>query len=615
MKTNKKYFNRLAGGAVLLAGAMAFSACSSDEDFAEGVAPGTGVIGQTVKTQFAINIPYAGGPEKRMSQVVTQGLTTPAFRGMSNIYLIPFALGTTPSESGKPVVGTTPLSYNVIKLGNITTAATATEGLLSESNAHVYQDVNINVGVNAFLFYGEATSATQESGLTTEQTNGVLNPSYLTEGLNVGDNVSEITFSLQNILGTVDEVRGAETALAAMLTAIANTTGTNSTDKWENAEGSDLQQYYTSFTSLKAGSANSIRLALQDLYNAMGSPRVEDENGLKAAIQAEIEEYFDVTPSTTEGGDATLSYKSGTSVSDYATYPVYFYLPDGAVQVVWSDDDKSFSYADNITYPGGEATVQLNVAALTDYTYPASLYYWTNSSIKTSVTQQSNNYGTNNWSTILNLYDNGRVVQASTQSIAMEQSINYGVARLDLNAAFASSAIPDKNQDLVNLPANGFQLVGLLIGGQKKVGWDFAPMTGSNVQEQTIYDAAVPANTYVNRTSALKNQTLVLETEDDDDSKTVNIALEFVNNGSEPFEGIDGIVPVGGKFYLVGQLKADETHTKVFQQDYYTTATVTINSLKNAYNCIPDLRSPKLELGLSVDLVWQRGLEADVTID
>ena len=53
----------------------------------------------------------------------------------------------------------------------------------------------------------------------------------------------------------------------------------------------------------------------------------------------------------------------------------------------------------------------------------------------------------------------------------------------------------------------------------------------------------------------------------------------------------------------------------MFFQDHNTIATVTINSLKNAYNCVPDLRAPKLELGLSVDLKWEEGLKQDVTIE
>ena len=74
------------------------------------------------------------------------------------------------------------------------------------------------------------------------------------------------------------------------------------------------------------------------------------------------------------------------------------------------------------------------------------------------------------------------------------------------------------------------------------------------------------------------------------------------------------------------------TLDKVFMQDYVTTATFTIGTNLNgspdpsdptktiyphgigaAYNVIPDLRTPKMELGLSVNLAWQTGLSFDVT--
>lgn len=55
--------------------------------------------------------------------------------------------------------------------------------------------------------------------------------------------------------------------------------------------------------------------------------------------------------------------------------------------------------------------------------------------------------------------------------------------------------------------------------------------------------------------------------------------------------------------------------TDVFMSDYQTIANVTITSLANAYNTIPDLRATQMELGLSVDLEWKTGISFDVTID
>ena len=76
------------------------------------------------------------------------------------------------------------------------------------------------------------------------------------------------------------------------------------------------------------------------------------------------------------------------------------------------------------------------------------------------------------------------------------------------------------------------------------------------------------------------------------------------------------MVPNGGKFYLVGKLAAataSETSNQVFKQDYTTTAKITIGDLKGAYNTIPDLKAPSVEIGFSVNLEWTAGNVYEVT--
>ena len=152
--------------------------------------------------------------------------------------------------------------------------------------------------------------------------------------------------------------------------------------------------------------------------------------------------------------------------------------------------------------------------------------------------------------------------------------------------------------------------VGVLVGGQKQVGWNFQPVSGA--EELTIYDKTVQSNEDGSAIYAVKgtayskaNSTLVLETAE---TTIINVAVEFENTGDD-FIGVNGmLIPKGTKFYLVGQLNpAGKTRTKVFEQDYITTAELTIKDLKNAYNIVPDLRSPKLEFGFAVNLEWQTG--------
>ena len=138
------------------------------------------------------------------------------------------------------------------------------------------------------------------------------------------------------------------------------------------------------------------------------------------------------------------------------------------------------------------------------------------------------------------------------------------------------------------------------------------------VTKFTIFDKAIAESTKIGTAdnNTILNKTLVLAS----GNEVVYFALELTNNSDKQFEGVDGIVHAGATFYLIGKLEPDtevgeNKHTSVFEKDHFTTATVTISSLKNAYNCVPDLRTPKLELGLSVDLEWQEGLSQDVTID
>lgn len=585
MMRNSKHF--VLGAATLLLSTAGFTACSSEDTFTGG-----SFSGESVKTQFAINVPAVGKSDARMGEDIVQGQSDVVFRGMSNIRLVPFELGSDPSSVTEPLTGSESLYYNAIELGAI-----GSSDLTSTAKYKVYNDVELPIGVNAFLFYGEATD---KSGDASDKTNGALVPSYSTQGLEAGKTLADVHFDLKGIL-VGDDYRTTQTGLLAILDGIAKTEG------WKDATGT-LQPYYTSFIGMKAGSANNILLAVQDLYNAVKGDVLTDENGLKTKIATKIEEYF--TPS-----GSSVPYTLTYNTTSLAQYPAGIGLPDGAVQVAWNTDH--FEYTSNVDYDGGTS---MNVSGLDKYVYPASLYYWDNTSLKTSTELESGNYGANDWSTIINTLYSEWAVTASTQSVALAKAINYAVGRLDVYAAFAAGEIYDANpsgQQPVRIPDDGFTLTGVLIGGQKNVGWNFTPLE-SDGTEKTIYDAAVDAGAAgtegVTRTSGLKNRTLVLETAGNGGEK-VNFALEFTNNSGQAFYGKDGLVPVGGKFYLVGQLNADGSHAKVFEKDHYTKATVTINSLKNAYNCIPDLRSPKLELGLSVDTKWEEGLSQDVTIE
>ena len=215
----------------------------------------------------------------------------------------------------------------------------------------------------------------------------------------------------------------------------------------------------------------------------------------------------------------------------------------------------------------------------------------------------------------------------------MRKNINYGVANLATTVKCGAETLadnvdfevskPNEFTGTVTVPTEGFPVTGLLIGGQPtKVGFNFQPAS-DDAFDYTIYDNNLKNIVAKNGTASTTNYTIVLPNDKGRgvaDQNPVNVAIELTNNSGVAFRGQDGIIPDGGKFYLVGQLAPKDQkvtgveNPAVFMSDYMTTLKLTIKSLKNAYNTIPDLRSTKLQLGLSVDLEWQKGIQFDVEI-
>lgn len=612
-------------GAMLLTGAVGFTACSSD-DLAEGPNPNPTFDGEAVKTQFAINIPAASAGS-RLSQTVVQGQDPVQFRGMSNIRLVPF-LNATVADNDAPLTGRTQVTENAILLADLTNS-----DLTGTASYKIYNDINLKIGTNAFLFYGEATPKTGDN------VNGALVPSYTTGGW-VGTTLDQIHFDLKQIYDASKEATRttSEQDMLKILNAIANAEG------WATqAEDTQLKDLYDAFVSLKAGSSNSILATVQALYNNLNDEKSEITGDVKTAINTAITTYFNAQGTTPE---ATLTFKDDYAKYNDDGYPTNIGLPDGAVQLSYTEPvadpatDGAFTYVTDVDYDTDDANV-MNVAALNDYVYPASLYYWTNTACRVSDNSEAADYEANKddeWSQLLtDVYGNvgNGSVAASTRSVGLVNQINYAVARFDLNVKFVGGELLDNGKDWptagqgvansITVPADGMKMTGVLVGGQKNVGWDFAQTT-TQTKEQTIYDSYLGDNGKglgVKANTPVTAYTLALQTKEKETNPEVaNFALEFVNNTGEDFVGHDGIVPAGGKFYLVGQLTTNPTeggnnkaNDYIFEQDHTTVANVTISSLKSAYNCIPDLRTPGLELGLSVNLEWESGLVNDVTIE
>lgn len=239
-----------------------------------------------------------------------------------------------------------------------------------------------------------------------------------------------------------------------------------------------------------------------------------------------------------------------TFTTDISGYPEDNNLPDGAATVKWSDNDKKFTVQTDksVLYDG------TSIAAMNSYVYPANLWYFVNTKIKTDNAERNGDYvADNSWETILGKYTNDNAtVQTSTRSIALKNQIQYAVGRLDTKVTLAST-LYDHTGAAVTPNNAGFPIKSVLVGGQKVVDWEFVPVNGSEPQ-YTIYDKNVPTGMAATSNGSAVNHTLVLETAD---TQPVYMVVELENNTGKDFAGHNGdIIKNGANFYMVAKARS-----------------------------------------------------------
>jgi len=582
----KKLLKDALWSVTALMGAASLAACSSTDEV-EANNPDYDPTTNTVKAQLAISLPdYVG--RTRQTEAVVQGQSKPVFRGMRSIRLIPFASQVAANSAGSQA----PIENKFFQLADF-------NGFLNPDvegqNAKVYTDLSVPVGTQAFMFYGEA----QPSG--DDYANGVLNASGGVAA-NAGDfslAPQNYKFELQPIYNST-ETPAAATKLLELLGDVRSVSTTNI----------NMNAYLATFKP-SAGSSASVEAALNDLWTKAGALNITDDESADLLNAIEGKGYANVS-----GGKVTLA-------ADLQGYPESIGLPAGAAAIDWD------SGSTPVIHVAGNTG--LNIIALNNYVYPASLFYRANSKIGVSdASNVSYTYGGNKWADIMGTtsqYTKNGAVTANTHSIALMDQIEYAVGRLDLKIKAAAGTLYDGEGNTVTVAAAGFPVSAVLVSDQRNVNWEFRPVGDVSY---TIYDKVM------NGTLAAKagdfsgvNHTLVLETSPS--TKQVHVAVELTNNTSWAFKGRDGYVPAGGKFYLLGTLNLPDAQDpnnsgrdRIFEQDYITTVELTIlegtsgddndEGLGSAYNVIPDLRTPELEVAFSVNLDWKPGLLFNINL-
>ena len=152
----KKFIYFSFASAVLLASAAGMTSCSSDSIEPTG---GSGVAGQVVKTQFVINIPYAGnesGGNARVSTRMTAENTqnNNNFLGLKDIEMFAF--------DKDPTSETTTTSTRTIRIGTHTPSS-------YDNYRRIYSDIAIPVGTTNMILYARASKIiSNPTGSTTK---------------------------------------------------------------------------------------------------------------------------------------------------------------------------------------------------------------------------------------------------------------------------------------------------------------------------------------------------------------------------------------------------------------------------------------------------------------
>ena len=490
-------------------------------------------------------------PVTKMTAAITQD--GKPFRGIEQVYVIPFQ-----TASANPVVdGNARLGDRNVFIQNPTIGKT---GLVANNNSHLYSIAILPRNMNRVLAYGKSMDDGPVSTRQEKHKYGVLTPSGLDNTSVSGD----ISFSLEPVLETADATTINQTTdnLIAALNGVV--------EALQASGDAGILAFLDVFATENEISACSYQTLYRFEQNILGALSLYSGTN-SAAINTIMERVSNLQAARNAAG---------------ADFPTAYGIPEGAVGMWWNGHRF-------VKLLNG---VNISLVPTPLYCYPPSLWYYANSSIKTSADKKVEEQykPENSWGKILSDYTGGSSITPATQSVAIVDQMQYGVGLVEFKMALELSAAA----------AAGCPLTGIIIGEQRDVDFSFSPK--SSAQSRFVYDNNVSGITLSN-TASQNVQVLVLPTSSDE---SVHFALEFQNNTSSSFPCQQGTVQPGCKFYMAGELKPGEgskpagTPASVFSSDYKTTVNVQIRNLGKAYNTVPDLRDPQLEIGVSVEMDW-----------
>lgn len=598
---------------------------------------------------------------KASVDVITEMKPSPEFRGLSSVLVVPFASSSAVEEGDKTL-------SHIISLPSITST-----GLISGNNAHHYTGGGLNLPLKtaSALVYGKAPRENGQSvemlhkwGSLTEvgfEQRGARD-SYVAYARDLG-------FKPHTMLVQDSGSPAEATQIAAALTSIVNgndvfqlrvyydfdVNGIPSKDKivsmaWDGSIGDDnLRDCFEEVTlagALMPGSGENVEALLTNLYRSIynynilnSTPYEVEENGeiyqdakwwddhlqtykaltygvlYNGVKEMVLGRFANLLPNPdldregviliSDGENPLVQFKS----SALSRYPEQYGLPSGSAVVRWTPNGYVVPLENGLD----------GIAPISYYCYPPSLYYFCNTTLRTSndETEVAPFYSPSyTWDQIKEAYRDGNSVSSSTQAVLLEEKLQYAVSMLSATVHAASEYLQDndgREDTRVHAIGENLPLTGVIIGRQYPLHFDFTPkfVSDTDTRQFFLYDNQVPSGIYLHypaQNETLQEfRTLVLETprRTEQWNTEVYFALEFLNN-TDSFVGAEGRILHGHKFYLVGKLDFPENtqFDQVFMKDHITTAPCVIRTLKNAHNAVPDLGIPQLTLGVELASSW-----------
>ena len=568
----------------------------------------------------------------RMSASATQA--DGAFRGISDFYMIPYAT--------TDVIGPddTPLKKNLGLDRRVTPSQ-----LRTSNNFLFYKPVYVPKGTASFLIYGHAPAGNDP--FTYGSLSGFDNITSQTK-------TSDITFSLDQIYSGTD-VPAIGQELADYLTGIANIQYALPTAyygdifyrvqrtpiyKWNNPDSysssglAEAFEFFTNGDRVMGGSSLLVNSLLTRLYNTLYTIANADPTAI---------DYYSANDVTTPTGtiypyrELAKAIRTAIANTDYVQiggyganasvilksprhdYPASLGLPDGASGLQWNASEQEFQVV-------LQTKASAKIMSASRFCYPPLLCYYANSRIKTSdVGYEEEHYvSPNTWAQVLEEYASpSNIVNSKTQAVAIEDVINYGVAQFQVKMGRVTKLRDRGEVHEINVNGINFLLTGIIVGPQHHVAYNFDPLPSSD--DFTVYDREIEnengADLFLMPYEDPVFQTLVLPTRKDE---VVYFVLEFENRSGVDFYGANGLILNGSKFYMTAKLDPkdgtgynpdDHTLNRIFSQDCVTQINCIVKDLKGAWNVVPDLRDPQLEVGVSMEMKWIQNTTTNLRLD